>query len=72
MKNYTIQDLERAYDAGIKSVQLNKERDALIEEGTKSCPSVATFESWLFMQSANEINLSNKRGGWIEPNENAG
>jgi hypothetical protein len=38
--------LELAYNAGVKSVQFNINRVKLIEEGTKSCPAKATFQSY--------------------------
>lgn len=72
MKAYTEEDLQSAFNAGVRSVQINKERDDLIEQGTKKCPEEATFRTYLFMLNANEINLSNKKGGWIEPSQNVG
>lgn len=44
------QQLKEAYEAGRRSLQFNKERDELLERGTKQCPAEANFENWLMIQ----------------------
>lgn len=70
MKEFTKDDLEKAYAAGKRSVEANNILQQLFEDGCKDAPAERTFQNWY------EINYLEKPkksySGWQEPNGNIG
>lgn len=55
------EELRKAYQAGVDSVKFNKDRDNLLEEGTKQCPAEANFEDWFIWRYEEEKSEITKR-----------